>query len=258
MCAYRNRNPLAYSLYRWGIHFLIGGLILTVWFLFVMAFISNPRLIVAAVGLAATIYIIIKTYKKRRLIRAINAVERDPVNPDSYFDLARAYYFRSIFTRSRSDKLEAVKALRNAVQLDLDLDIRRPVHTTAALLGRYGYGSRTVHFIRIFTLYATVDYLFEEYERYGLPSEDIFLGKSRLFQFDRRQLQHIISSYELRLRELEALRVDVQNSGFSGHSLDGAVGDVFATQKRQLDLLISFIKEVTSHLRKLYREYQLL
>jgi hypothetical protein len=257
MSYYRKKPSIGGRLRRWGVPLLTGILLLGAWFGLVIFFVTSPRLILILLGSMLIMMLLVKFFKGRRLRRDLKLLERDPANPERHFAVARDHYFRNLFVSSRRDKLAAMRTFRNAVQLDLNLDIRKTSRIVSLMTSRYSLKPRMVRFVRIIARYAAVDFLFDEYERMGLPAEDLFLGRSRIMQFDRRQLAHIIAAYEIRLREIEAFRFGSRHEPFMPDSFEGLDPfDVHAVRRRQIDLLASFHHEVLGHLRRLYRDYQ--
>ena len=256
MSPYLPKRPFSYQAYRWAVHLLIGVFLLALWFGAVIFFLQQPFILALIVGVAAVALAVLCTHKRFRLRRDLRKLEKDPVNPDLHFLVARDWYMHSLFLRSRHDKLESLRAFRNAVQLDLNLDIRKPGGVIAAFVSRHGSGRAVVRFTRVMALYATIDFLFEEYERRGLPAGDLFLGRNKLLQFDPRRLRYLISAYELRLAELEAYSYHVEKDILVSGDYTAMAGDVFAARRRQVDMLISFHREMLEPLRRLYREYQ--
>jgi hypothetical protein len=254
---YYDKPPIPYTILRILIPVAAVGIFLALWFGLIILFLEEPIIVLCCTAAVVLAFLAVKIRKNWRLSRDLKRLEKDPVNPANHFHAARDYFYRGVLYRNRQNLHESLRSFRNAVQLDLELDIKKPAAVAAAMIRKYGSKSSTIKFVRLMSLYATIDFLFEEYERLGLSSEDLFLGRTKFLQFDPRLIANMISAYEMRLKELEMYRFQTTNDPYISAAIDMfGPQDVFAARKRQVDLLISFHQEMLTHMRRLYREYQ--
>ncbi len=195
-----------------------------------------------------------KLVKSIRLRKARKKVQDDPVNPDAHLCLAWAYYSRNIAGPTVQDRLQALASFRNAVQLDLNLDIRRADTAIRKFIRLYAGGRRKEEFIVLLSYLAAIEYHFEEFERrHSSELANQILNRkyeilsSPVFDFDERleTVNRIVRDLALAYRE--------QNSEPWLESLAPSPGDSTYTALRTLGILLDFHEDLLRLLRSLIR-----
>jgi hypothetical protein len=204
---------------------------------------------------AAFIFIAVsKLVKSVRLRKARQNVQDDPVNPDAHLRLSWAYYSRNIAGPSVQERLQALASFRNAIQLDLNLDIKRADTAIRKFIRLYAGGRRREEFIVLLSYLAAIEYHFEEFERRHsselaneIVNRKYEILSSPVFDFDERLdiVNRIVRDLALAFRE--------QNTEPWLDSLAPSPGDSTYTARRTLGILLDFHEELLRLLRSLIR-----
>ncbi|MHC4662255.1 MAG: hypothetical protein ACYS8W_11255 [Planctomycetota bacterium] len=233
-----------------------GSILIVLIILFVLwAFYQQLfQVLLTAVLFILTMLGIIKLVKWLRLKKARRFVQADPVNPEAHFRLAWAYYTQHVAGPSTRDRLEALSAYRNAIQLDLYLDIRKPDGSIRKLSRAYGRPRGKEEFIALLSYLAAIDYNFEEFERRN-PEEIIrdFRGRRQdLLAMPLYELNDKAETLSRIVRDL-ALAYREQAPEPWLESLTPSPGDPTYTARRTLGILLDFHEEILNLLRDLIR-----
>jgi len=196
----------------------------------------------------------VKLLKLLRLRRARRRVQDDPVNPDAHYFMAWAYYARNIAGPTVQDRFRALASFRNAIQLDLGLDITRADTSVRKFIRNHGGGRRHEEFIVLLSYLAAIEYHFEEFERRNSDdiARDVLNRKydilsSPVFDFDDRLeiVNRIVRDLALAYRE--------HSTEPWLDSLAPNPGDPTYTARRTLGSLLDFHEELLRLLRSLIR-----
>ena len=195
-----------------------------------------------------------KLFKALALKRMLRLVQADPVNPDVHFRLAWALFNRNVAGPSANDRLEALAAFRNAIQLDLCLDIGQPETAIRRFRRRSLRARRKEEFIVLLSYLAAIDFLFDEFERRGIEGigGEIAARKRDLLATPVYELDDRLEFLGRIVRDL-ALAYREQNPEPWLESLPQKPADSTYTARKSLEALLEFHEELLRLMRELVR-----